>query len=120
MGKQFGFSKHERVRRAKEFDRVFRQGTRRKGRLMSVRCLANGQGHPRLGIALSRAWRRAVARNRAKRLIREAFRARKHALPRGIDIVVVPWPGWRAPSVSAIGDELERLVAQAVSEERGR
>ncbi len=113
MGKRFGLTRDERIRRAKDFDRVFAEGTQRKGRLMSVRCLANGLPQARLGVALGRAWRKAVARNRAKRLIREAFRTRKHELPRGIDVVVVPWPGWAEPSVEALADELVRLARLA-------
>lgn len=113
MGKQFGLSRDERVRRGKDFDRVFAEGTQRKGRLMSVRCLPNGLPHARLGIAMGRGWRRAVARNRAKRLIREAFRTHKHELPRGVDVVVVPWPDWGEPAVGAIAAELVRLARLA-------
>ena len=114
MAKQFGLSRDERIRRRSEFDRVFSEGTHRKGRLMSVRCLPNDLPHTRLGVALGRGWRRAVARNRAKRLVREAFRTHKHDLPRGIDVVVVPWGDWGEPTVAAVADELGRLVRLAV------
>ena len=43
---------------------------------------------PRLGIAASQKMGNAVVRNRAKRLVRELFRARKPLT--GIDIVVIP------------------------------
>ena len=113
MGRRFGLSRDERIRRTRDFDRVFAEGIRRSGRLLTVRCLPNGLPHRRLGIALGRGWRPAVARNRAKRLVREAFRTHKHALPPGLDVVVVPRLGWGEPSVAAIAQELVELVTDA-------
>ena len=119
MARTHGLSRDERIRRTKDFDRVFREGTRRKGRLMTVRCLPNGLPHARLGIALGRDWKGAVRRNRAKRLIREAFRTHKDAFPPGIDVMVVPWSRWGEPTVDAIAEELVRLVRRA-TEDGGR
>jgi ribonuclease P protein component len=58
------------------------------GRLMTVFLLANVLGRARLGIAATRKFGSAVQRNRAKRLVREAFRRNK--LQAGIDVVVIP------------------------------
>jgi len=44
---------------------------------------------PRLGITASRRVGNAVVRSRAKRLIREAFRATRDLWPAGIDLVVI-------------------------------
>jgi ribonuclease P protein component len=44
---------------------------------------------PRLGITASRRVGNAVVRNRAKRLVREAFRATRELWPTGADIVVI-------------------------------
>jgi ribonuclease P protein component len=55
---------------------------------MTCFALANSLGSPRLGIAASRKIGNAVVRNRAKRLVRELFRAHKPLIP--IDIVFVP------------------------------
>ena len=116
MAKPQGFSRDERIRRTKDFDRVFREGTRSKGRLMTVRCLPNALPHTRLGIALGRDWKGAIRRNRAKRLIREAFRTHKDAIPPGTDVMVVPWSRWGEPTVHAIAEELVRLVRRATED----
>ena len=120
MAKSQGLSRDERVRRKKDFDRIFRDGVVRKGRLLSVRCLANGLPHARLGLALARGWRPAVRRNRAKRLIREAFRTHKGELPPGIDVVVVPWLEWGEPTANAIATEIVRLAREATEEAQRR
>lgn len=52
--------------------------------------LPTGLAVARLGIAATRRLGGAVIRNRAKRLVREAFRRNKPAP--GVDVVVVPRP----------------------------
>ncbi len=110
MGKSQGLSPAERIRRTREFDRVFREGKRRRGKLLGIRGMPNERSHARLGIALSRAWKGAVRRNRAKRVVREAFRTHKDALPKGIDLIVVPHPGWGEPTPAEVAAELARLL----------
>ena len=110
MAKSQGFSRAERIQRKKDLDRVFQEGKRRRGRGLSLCYAANGLPHARLGIALGRGWKGAVARNRAKRLVREAFRTHKDALPKGIDVIVVPKADWDEPSVEEIAGELIRLL----------
>jgi ribonuclease P protein component len=61
----------------------------------------NGLGSPRLGIAASQKIGNAVVRNRAKRLVRELFKAHKPL--NNIDIVVIP----RREMVAAHWREIE-------------
>jgi ribonuclease P protein component len=68
-------SPNARLRNSADFRAVYSKGSRFEGRLVSVFILPNGLNQHRLGITASRKMsRRAVDRNRAKRLIREAFR----------------------------------------------
>jgi ribonuclease P protein component len=67
--------KDARLRKPAEFRAVYDKGKRFEGRLMTVFVLPSGFEKHRLGITASRKMsRHAVRRNRAKRLLREAFR----------------------------------------------
>jgi ribonuclease P protein component len=83
------FSREHRVRRRTEFQQVFERGTRLHGRFVTLLVIPNGRAAARLGIVASKKLGGAVARNRAKRLIREMFR---HFPGRrlGVDAVVIP------------------------------
>jgi ribonuclease P protein component len=85
------FRPHERIERPEDFRRAFDRKRSASDALMVVYGAENGRPYPRLGISISRKKARtAVARNRVKRLLREAFRLSKAELPSGIDLVVVP------------------------------
>ena len=78
----------ERIRRRPEFERTYDTGIRIHGRFMMLFVVPNGGTGPRLGVAATRKLGSAVERNRAKRLAREMFR--RHKVPAGLDIVIVP------------------------------
>jgi len=86
----YSFPKSYRLRRHKDFERVFTEKCRVSDEWIVVYGEANDLGHPRLGICASAKIGSAVYRNRWKRLIREAFRLSKGDLPSGLDLVVIP------------------------------
>ena len=90
-----------KLRRRAEFTEVYDRGMRLRGRFMTCFALPNGLNGPRLGIAASRKIGNAVMRNRAKRRVRELFRANTPL--KSIDIVFVP----RRELVSAAWSDLE-------------
>ena len=85
-------ARHGRRRRltsAAQFDQVFKRGARLGGRLFLLVYAPNGARQHRLGLAVSRRVGGAVARNRARRLLRESFRRSAPAARSGYDLVVV-------------------------------
>ena len=100
---------HERLNDSEAFRKAFQRRHWESDSVLAVYGIENGRDSSRLGISVSRRKVRAAsARNRLKRLIREAFRLSKADLPPGIDLVVVP----RAhdPSFAAVQQSLVALA----------
>ena len=78
-----------RIRRRREFQRVFDAGRRGHGRYLTIIAAPSPGPDSRLGIVASKKLGGSVVRNRAKRLIREVFRTQvcpDHAS----DLVIIP------------------------------
>jgi ribonuclease P protein component len=115
----FRFLRKYRIRRMGDFRRIFeRHCSASDGRLL-VFGAANGLPHPRVGLSVSRKVGNAVARNRWKRLIREAFRTIRAALPKGIDLVVIP-RGTEPPALAELAESLPRLARRIEKKLAGR
>ncbi|MEP6898417.1 MAG: ribonuclease P protein component [Rhodanobacter sp.] len=84
-----GLPREARLRRPSDFAALRTSSGRAGGRCFHVRFRDNELGHARLGLAISkRVSKRAVERNRIKRLLRESFRRIRHQLP-AVDLMVM-------------------------------
>ena len=84
-----GLPRESRLRRAGDFAALRHVSGRFGGRCFHLRYAPNALGHARLGLAISkRVSKRAVERNRIKRLVRESFRHVRLQLP-AVDVMVM-------------------------------
>lgn len=111
MAKRFAYRPHEHLRRPSDFRRVYdRRRSVSNERLLVYAC-ENGLPYLRLGLSVSRKFGRATHRNRLRRLYREAFRLTRHALPTGLDLVLIP-RGNEVPALAELMQWLPELVGQ--------
>jgi ribonuclease P protein component len=105
------FGAQWRIRRLADFQRAYRRRVRASDETLVVCGCENGLDHPRLGLSVSRKVGTAVARNRWKRLLREAFRQSREHLPAGVDLVVIPRPG-AEPELRRLQASLRELAGR--------
>jgi ribonuclease P protein component len=114
-------SRQNHLRASDEFRRVYATGRRYDGRLMTAFVHPNDLQHHRLGVTASRkATGNAVERNRAKRLLREAFRLSKaelDGLKLKYDWVLNARRSLLSVKVAAPLEEFQRIVQRAASDE---
>ena len=77
----------------KAFNRAFRSGRFSVSPFLTAYWLPNETGQNRVGISISKKIGNAVCRNRAKRIIRAAYRLSETVFPIGLDIVFAVRPG---------------------------
>src|SRR5207248_10068726 len=110
--KPFAFRPAEHLRRPADFRRVYDRRRSVSDSWLIVYACENGLPYLRLGLSVSRKFGKAHARNRLRRLYREAFRLTRHEMPAGLDLVLIP----RRPDLPTLEDlkaSLRKLVRHA-------
>ena len=110
-----------RLSRSRDFDAVYRHGRSTSTRFLVLYWFERDDepGDPRLGLAVPRALGNAVMRNRIKRQLREAWRARLEGVPAGRDYVLIAKPGLpEAASANGfewLGERLDEVLGKAAA-----
>lgn len=108
----FAFPREQRLKRPADFRAVLDRGTKRHAAGFILFRAEGGRELPRLGVSVSRKIGGAVARNRVKRVLREAFRLHWRELGvRGADVVLIAKRGADALTLQDASREFSRAIA---------
>ncbi|MEX2442790.1 MAG: ribonuclease P protein component [Alkalispirochaeta sp.] len=104
-------TKAEILRRRRDISRVFRSEHVHRVRGLHLRVIPNDVGWSRVLFAATRRFSGAVERNRARRLVREAYRLYKPEIAGNYDVAFVLYPG--SFSYSDRCSQVETLLRRA-------
>ena len=101
-----------RLKKNKDFDKVFKQGKGFREDFLFLKATENGLENSRIGIVVSpKTAKKAFERNLIKRRIREAVRKRLGEIKPGLDIVIVAQSGIsKETSFQTIEKTLDRVL----------
>ena len=100
------------IKNKQGFDGVFDKGKRHYGELLTA-VVAKTSGPVKLGIIVSHKYGGAVARNRIKRKIREAFRSIAEKISGGMEFVVMPKEQAKKAKTPEILTDLSSIIHKA-------
>jgi ribonuclease P protein component len=99
--------------RREDFQRVWDNGKSWSHPLVILRAAANGTESNRFGFVAGKKIGKAVRRNRAKRLMREAVRHRLKALNPGWDVILISRAGADQAEFKDIDAAVENILRRA-------
>jgi ribonuclease P protein component len=111
--------RRHRLSRSRDFEAVYRHGRSFASRYVVLYWFPreDSDGDPRLGLAVPKSLGSAVTRNRLKRQLREAWRARLDDVPRGRDYVLLARAGLPegadARGLDWLGDRIDEVLRRA-------
>jgi len=106
--------KINRLKKNKEFERVFKKGKGFKEGLLILKLAPNELEQARFGIVVSqKVSKKAVIRNKIKRRISELVKSRLAQIEKGIDVILIAVPGLGLADFQEIEKILNKLFIKA-------
>jgi ribonuclease P protein component len=109
----FGFPPAHKIKSNDDFQRAYQAKRSSADPRLIVYAFQNGLSHSRCGLSVSKKVGGAVVRNRAKRILREAYRLTECQLPSGFDFVLIPRGTVLATTLEEWKESLIALANQA-------
>ena len=108
-----GLSRRQRLTRSASFAEAYAQGRKWVGRTLVLYLREGDDASLRLGVVSSRKVGKAPYRNRARRLIREAWRLNRHRFSGDVDVVLIARAAAARARFSEVEEDLLRLARKA-------
>ncbi|MCP4633779.1 MAG: ribonuclease P protein component [candidate division Zixibacteria bacterium] len=109
--KENGFAKDIRIKSRELTNRIYRDGIRTKSETLTLLALNDPCINRALwGVNLSRGFKKAVERNRVKRVIREYMRTHKQEFPENCAVITLASPETGMKDNAGIRNELQMLL----------
>jgi ribonuclease P protein component len=103
-----------RLKRRKEIERVFREGETFKEDPLILKKKKNNLRESRFCFIVSeKVSKKATARNKLKRRMRESIRLNLEKIKKGFDVVLIALPGSERKDFSEIKKKLDKLLLKA-------
>lgn len=108
------FSKQNRLKRKKDFEKVLKKGKTFKKNFLLFKVLENKIKKTRIGIIVSqKVSKKAIERNKLKRRIREIIRPELKNIKTGIDGVIIVLPGLGKSSFQETRKDILKIFEKA-------
>ncbi|MDD5569228.1 MAG: ribonuclease P protein component [Candidatus Pacebacteria bacterium] len=103
-----------RLKKEKDFERVFKQGKAAKNALFFLKGLDTGSANTRFGFIVSKkVSKKAVIRNKAKRWMRVIARENLPKIKKGYDIIITAYPKIAGADINEARKEIGNLFSKA-------
>jgi len=106
--------KENRLKKTKDFDKVFCKGKSFKKRLFILKKIKNSFGFSRFGFIVNKkVSKKAVIRNKTKRRMRETIKSLFSKIEKGWDIVLIAIPGIEKEEFGELEKNIEETLKNA-------
>jgi ribonuclease P protein component len=110
----FKLPRSAHIKHGRDFTRIKTEGKRMARGCLTANWAPSPEGQTsRLGLITSRRIGKAVQRNRARRLLREAFRLNQHSLSHSIDLVLIARPSIAGKSFDQVEVDFKKVMRMA-------
>jgi len=114
IGVVFMLKKSFRLKKAKDFQKIFKEGKLIKDDFLLLRFVANNRKESRIGIMVSqKVSKKAVLRNKIKRRIRAIIFNNLLKIKKGFDILIIVLPGFEEKNFAQINELIKRVLLKA-------
>ena len=110
----------EILRKKEDFDRLYNKGRSAGDRYVVVFTIPNGRDFNRIAFLASKKVGMSVARNRARRLMKESYRRIGEKIPNGLDIVFIARNTINGKKQDDVQKSMERAIEKATNKKRER